>query len=119
MIGVPTDRMVSQPHLALTAPSNPTASTEPICLRVQQLSGNRIHAGNGRAFRSLTARGGGFALDEASIKNLVARGRTHQESLDNRLITYSEEPGLDGKSFWQDKVIYHIKRQWSATRLES
>ena len=35
---------------AQAAPSNPTASTEPVCLRVQLLSGNRIHAGNGRAF---------------------------------------------------------------------
>ncbi len=50
LIGVPTDLTVNQSGRAQAAPSNPTASTEPVCLRVQLLSGNRIHAGNGRAF---------------------------------------------------------------------
>jgi len=61
LIGVPTDLTVNQSGRAQAAPSNPTASAQPVCLRVQLLSGNRIHAGNGKAFRSLTARGGGFA----------------------------------------------------------
>ena len=60
LIGVPTDLPVNQSGRAQAAPSNPTASTEPVCLRVQLLSGNRIHAGIGRTFRSLTSRGGGF-----------------------------------------------------------
>ena len=61
LIEVPTDLMVSQPGCAHEVSSNRAASAG--CFRVQQPSGNRIHAGNGRAFRSLTARGGGFVLD--------------------------------------------------------
>src|SRR5208337_5529143 len=34
------DLIVNQPGRAHAAPSNPTASTEPLCLRVQQLSGD-------------------------------------------------------------------------------
>ena len=47
LIGVPTGLMINQSGRAQAAPSNPTASTEPVCPRVQLLSGNRIHAGNG------------------------------------------------------------------------
>jgi len=60
---VPTDLVVKQPGCTHARSTNPTASTEPRYLRVQEFSAHQLHAGNGRAFRSLTARGGGFAID--------------------------------------------------------
>ena len=83
---MPTDLVVKQHGCTPARSTNPTASTEPRYLRVQQFSAHQLHAGNGRAFsnypktlsrpgfyggytrfrillRSLTARGGGFAID--------------------------------------------------------
>ena len=47
---VPTDLVVKQPGCTPARPTNPTASTEPRYLRIQEFSAHQSHAGNGRAF---------------------------------------------------------------------
>jgi hypothetical protein len=50
LIDAPSYLTVAQLGCAHRVFSNPTASAELGCLRVQQLSANQLHAGNGRAF---------------------------------------------------------------------
>ena len=57
------DRIVIQPDSDHVRSTIPQALSEQRSVHLPEVSVTQMHAGNGRAFRSLTARGGGFALD--------------------------------------------------------
>src|SRR5271157_2882923 len=59
----PPNRVLIQPDSAHTRFTIPQAPSEQRHVHVPEVSVTQMHAGNGRAFRSLTARGGGFVLD--------------------------------------------------------
>ena len=57
------DRVLIQPDSAHARSTIPQVPSEQRPVHVPQVSVTQMYAGNGRAFRSLTARGGGFVLD--------------------------------------------------------
>ena len=59
----PPDRILIQPDSDHVRSTIPQAPSEQRPVHVPEVSVTQMHAGNGRAFRSLTARGGGFVLD--------------------------------------------------------
>jgi hypothetical protein len=62
LMDTPPDRVLTQysAHARFTIPQAPS---EQRTVHVPEVSVTQMHAENGRAFRSLTARGGGFVLD--------------------------------------------------------
>src|SRR3974377_1955228 len=62
------NRVLTQPDDAHEVSATPGAPTEQRPFRMPAASVGPLHARNGRAFRSLTARGGGFALDSEGRK---------------------------------------------------
>src|SRR5271165_5856853 len=60
----PPARVLIQPGSAHPSSTIPQSPSERRPVHVPEVSVTQMNAGNGRAFRSLTARGGGFVLDQ-------------------------------------------------------
>ena len=60
------DRVIIRPDKTDARSKIAQAPSEHRPIDFPQIAVNRMHAGNGRAFRSLTARGGGFVLESAT-----------------------------------------------------
>ena len=63
LMDTPPDRVLIQPDSAHARSTIPQVPSEQRPVHVPGVSVTQMYAGNGRAFRSLTARGGGFVLD--------------------------------------------------------
>ena len=91
------NRVLTQPDGAYEVSPTPGAPTEQRPFRMPAVSVGPIHAGNGRAFRSLTARGGGFAFDECPDSALAKaanqrRGRPRARPRPRSLRPRTQEP---------------------------